>query len=378
MKHMPIALGLLAVFSACSAEKKDDETSTAAKTTTTTDGGIAAVEDVGSLKLSNLKIELPAALDGGSATLRLAGGKKSVEACQMGQTIKEVTSRVGSVASFACHIEIEKDKIVFGKKTKITFLGQEFGRLLVLKEDDKISFAMCQNGEGRTNKQLIEVTKVTDAGPAGSIYEIGSQSEQGETQSWTSKMSFDFSTSGTLSMDSTDRFLSGSNEFLRAVKLSIKDEGVSTVALASKGSWQGQTFAQRGAGRFNGTYGQTLFENSGTSSYQGVEQTFSFANRSYFDENGVVVSDTATDAFAAPSGELYITKADVPVYLTDSSAITAPAGWVADGCPDIDVSVELNPGSPAHEACNSDHEHTDTNCWDQGSFEQGTATQDLD
>ncbi len=272
MKRISIALGLLATLTACSADTSKEEATTT--TTDDTEGSVAAVEDVGALKLSSLAIELPAALNGSSSSLRLAGGKRSVEACQMGQTVKEVTKRVSSVANFACHIEAEKDKIIFGNKTKITFQGQEFGRLWVQKDGEKISFAMCQDSDENKNKQLIEITKVTEFGPAGSLFETGSNTYEGQEQSWTSSMSFDFTAEGTSSMEAKDNFKAGgTNEFLREVSLLLKEAGVSEVALASKGSWNNQQFSQRGAGKFNGSYGNALFENSGTSEFQGSSQT---------------------------------------------------------------------------------------------------------
>ncbi len=170
----------------------------------------------------------------------------------------------------------------------------------------------------------------------------------------------------------------GTNEFLREVSLLLKEAGVSEVALASKGSWNNQQFSQRGAGKFNGSYGNALFENSGSFESQGSSQTFSFANRAYFDDKGIVVENSATADYTGPNGALYISKSDVPSYLTSASSITAPSGWVAEGCPDFDTTVELDPESPAHQACEGDQDHSHADCWSETEFQQGTTTTDLD
>ncbi len=376
MKHPIILLSLLTGLVSCSAA--DDAADTTATTTTPAgDSSLSEVSDVGSLKLSSLSIELPAALTGGGSSLRLAAAKKSSDACQMGDTISQVTSRLSQVGSFACHIEVEKDKITFGKKIKITNQGQEFGRLMVSKDNDKITFAMCQDSDERKSKQLITVTKVADSGPAGSIYESGTYTYDGQEQSFISKSTFDMTAAGVIEILGADKYSTTGNSFMRTVNLTLKESGVSVAALASQGTWNGQEFSQRGAAKFDGEHGNTLFQSKGSSTYNGQTFNFDFANRSYFDADGNIVNADDFEAFAAPSGALYIAKSDVPDYITDESALGKAEGWIATDCADIDETVDLNPESKAHAACDGDHGGEGSNCWDEASFERGVETNDM-
>ncbi len=364
MSTTKITFAILTALSinACSKTSEDEDTSAS----TTDTNGLAAVTDVGELKLSSLQIDLPAALKANASGLRLLAGKRSMDACQMGQTIKEVTSRVGEVANFACHIEAEKANFQFGKKIKLIAGGQEFGRLWVVKDGDKITFNMCQSGE-HTSRQVIEISKVTSAGPAGSIYSIGSDGDQ----SYSTGLTFDFSVENISSIDSTDINQNGENKFARTVKLSINKTGVSSASLASKGTWEGNSFQQRGAAKLGTEYGASLFQNSGT--FQ--DQTFTFSGRSYFNAVGEVVADSATQDFLA-SGTLYVAAADVPSFLAEDASVSLPEGWVKSDCPDTEVDLELNPESEAHQACN-DNQDYEYACRNSESFEQGTETNDL-
>jgi len=106
---------------------KDDPSTAPADNTEKTDktkdektkkeSAVAVVKDVADLKLASaFKLDLPSALTGGSTSLRLAGGKRSQEACQMGSTVKETTRSLQEVSGFFCHIEIEKDNISLVKR----------------------------------------------------------------------------------------------------------------------------------------------------------------------------------------------------------------------------------------------------------------------
>ena len=363
-----IILGLmLSSVAACSSKSADGES-------TDETSGTAQITSVADLKLSNLHVTLPDALAANSTALRLISNLKSSEACQLGQSITDVTSRLGEVASFACHIEVEKDKIVFGKKTKISFQGQEFGRLLVEKSGDKVTFAMCQ----QKGKQLIEVSKVTETGAAGSIHSQGT--DESSSASWATALTFDLTEAGTQKIDSVDKYTMGSDINLRAVKLALSKDGVSTVSVSYKGTHQGQSFEQRGAAKFNSTHGATLFRSKGTfAAPDGSTQTIDFARRSFFTADGTVVSSSSNAAFASPDGALYVSPTEIPEYVAASYDLSFPAGWVASGCSDVDVTVELDPESSAHQACPQGGGNGESaNCWDQSAYSEGTdATSEL-
>lgn len=354
-------------------------TSTASTSSTTTSAGtgsvgsdgLAAVDDVSDLQLSQLNLSLPAALDAKSTSdgLQLTASKKSADACNLGQSVKEVTSRLGSIASFACHIEVEKEKIAIGKKYKIVYGGQEFGRVFVEKTDTGINFAMC----GQDGKESISINKITEAGPAGTIHathDSSSESEDGGMS--TDYLLFDLNKEGEKSIIAKQKFANDSNSvYLRYVDMLLSDTGVSLVKLASRGTQQGNSFSQRGTVKFDQTFGAALFHNVG--SHDGSE--FAHTNRSYFTLDGLTTLASESPEFAS-GGLLYVTPSDIPEFLSDSEEIPTASGWVASGCEDFDEIVELDPDSAAHQTCNSQH-GAHANCYGD-DFEYGEATTELD
>ena len=64
--------------------------------------------------------------------------------------------------------------------------------------------------------------------------------------------------------------------------------------------------------------------------------------------------------------------------IKDESALGQAEGWIATDCAGTDETVELDPESSAHAACEGEQGGEGKNCWDQDSFEYGTQTTDLD
>ncbi len=81
--------------------------------------GTETVSNIGELNLANvLRIKIPAALVNKSASLT-ATGKKSYEACEIGRVLNDGLQGIMSMGNMFCHLEIEKDRIEFGKKYEI-------------------------------------------------------------------------------------------------------------------------------------------------------------------------------------------------------------------------------------------------------------------
>jgi len=168
-------------------------------------------------------------------------------------------------------------------------------------------------------------------------------------------------------IDSEDENTMDQDKFVRKVVLALAKDGVSEAKVASKGSWQGQEFQERGRALFDGKFGSALFESSGTHE----SQTFSFERLSRFDVDGFVAAEDASDKFAA-EGSLYIKSDTIPEYLAADFSPKALEGWVADGCPDTETEISLNPESSEHKSCEGDRQDNHIDCWDQNSYESGS------
>ena len=49
-------------------------------------------------------------------------------------------------------------------------------------------------------------------------------------------------------------------------------------------------------------------------------------------------------------------------------------GWVGGGCADYEETIDLNPESAAHTACDGNRDNNDSGdpCWNQANYESGT------
>lgn len=327
---------------------------------------LSSVTSLADLKISSaLNLTLPPALSNtisSGASLSLASGKKSSEACRVSTTVDEVMRDVNNVGGFFCHLEVESAKIPFGQKTQLIVNGEEFGRVWADNSvKGQITLYMFQDG---ALSEKILVTGKNANGILGSTQSKGSEG----TQSWANSVKFDagFNTKGisSVSADSAYSDSADSGSFKRSVNLVLNadDNGLSTVALASKGSWQGSEFSDRGVGKVKGNYGSTAFESSGT--YE--SNTYSFSRRAFFDRDGAVVESDASTEFDT-AGSLYVDAELLPSFLANDFAPEAPTGW--DG--NFDVSIELDIESAEHQACDS-HSDDHLNCYGD-EFQDGTA-----
>jgi hypothetical protein len=346
----------------CSKEEDSEETSTLEEEK----AALASADTMDDLKISgSLAITLPESLEGSGAGLTAAVNPKSHEACELGNTVKQVTESLSSAAGFFCHLEVEKDKIKFGTKYRIMSGEEEFARIYVdntKSGEGEVTVYMCQkDADGKMAlREKIDITGVSDDGARGSLFSKGSE----EGQSWSAEVSFDanIAQAGVLTIEAKqaheDKTNDGQNK--THVIMSLSEDGVSTVSMASDGEWQGNAFAQRGYAAFNSKYGNALFDSTGT--HQSNE--FSWTHRSWFDKEGFVVNPDDFDVFA-PEGELFIKDSQLPKFLADSFEPAAPTGYDCS----YDETVNLNPDSKEHATCEKDRSGW-VNCWDE-EFEQG-------
>ncbi len=369
-KGLLLALSTVALAaSSCSKKDSSDESAASSK------ADLATLSNPAQLGISTaLTVEVPDAYNPSAASLALASGKKSQEACQMGDPIRSVVRSLSDIKSLFCHVEIEKEKIKFGVKTAINAGGQEFLRIWIDNSkvaDGKITVYTCKEGKLEQKIDITGVIMGTDGKPTGMKGTVQDQGSEG-TQSWARSIVFDKGFTGKyLEISSDDKFSDSSNSgsFARSVQMKLQDVDteVSKVAMSSKGTWEGQTFSQKGLGLGSSGYGQAIFFNKG--SYNG--QDFEWTRRSSFDDNGYVVASTAS-TLLGEGGALYVNKADIPDYLADDFAPEAPTGW---DCASVDTTVELDPESTDHQACDAGKDDGEgANCWGE-DFENGSAEQ---
>lgn len=289
----------------------------------------------------------------------------------MGQTIADAVRRASEAGNFFCHLEAEKDKLVFGKKIKITTQGNEFARLFVdNSQADKIVLGFCSSRDGESNRQLITINKVTEAGPQGTVQNDGTGEWEGNSQSWKSSTTFDATVAGVLELSGKELHTQGEQSFRRQVNLTLADDGKISAVLSSKGSWGGNAFSERGLAKMDDSFGNAVFDSTGMHQ----EQAYSFLRRAYFKANGDALEAASSSDFAE-GGALYLALADLPDYLPESFAPDALSGWVAEGCADTEETVELDPESAAHHACEqAPPEQLD--CWNQDEYTSGTEVTD--
>lgn len=369
----------VALTTACGAksDSKDDDS-----TTEDADGGgtsasnkVGSVTTIADLKLAGaLAIDLPEAFGGQApgARLRLAGGKKSQEACFMGQTIQESVRSLDEVASFFCHLEVEKDRVKFGKKYRLMTPQGEFAKIFVDNSQaasGKLVIGFCQNrGSESGSRQLINIDALTDAGPKGTIISDGSGSEQNTAFTFARSTNFDMSVADIVSLISKDKNTQGSNTFVREVSLDLKNAGQSTLKLAVKGTNSGAEFYDRGVAYMSGDKGSSVSQKKGT--YQG--NTFTFASRSHFTKTGEVLGSADVGADLQPA----VTA--MPAYLPSTFTPDAPTGWVGSNCPDYDEEVTIDPFTGGHASCDQGQDNANQDPCRASEFEASSEVVTVD
>jgi hypothetical protein len=343
---------------------------TSGTSSSTTVNKVGSASSVADLKLAGaLAITLPEAFGGKAAgsSLALLAGKKSQEACMMGMTISEETRSLGEVGGFFCHLEVEKDRMKFGKKYKIMTSFGEFARLFVdnsQASSGKLTIGFCSShresdGSSSRSHQLITIDSLTETGPKGSIISSGTGTYQGTAQTYGRSQSFDMSVAGVVSVLGKTMHSHSGNTFVREVNFELKKEGTSTLKLANKGSSDNGQFFDRGVAFVSAEKGSAVFQTKGSN--QG--QTFEFANRSYFNKSGEVLGSGDVNADLAPP------VSAIPNYLPSDFKPDPLTGWVGEDCPDFDEEVNLDPESAAHKACEQARE-SDYDCWTQSTYER--------
>jgi len=349
-------------MSSCSS-KDDDAAATA--------GNDAS--NVEELKLSSaLALTLPDNYSASDSSLALSETKKSKQACTIGSIANEALSQLSEVANMFCHFEVEKDNIVFGKKTHVEFSGSaaeagasSFDIWIDNSDTANLVVYFCEDS---TLKQKIVITGSTTTGKAkGYMINKGSSVEDGTTYSWNDSIVFDnkYTTADlvTLASKSSRSESSGGSNKL-AVNLNISSSGVSTISAARKGEWKGDTFEDRGTGKSLGEYAMALFYGSGAHG----SEAYDYQKVAYFNDDMYKIQQSVSDEFQS-GGSLNVGESDLPEFLADDFTpdTFSSSDW---DCSGSEVTVTLDPESAGHQACSSDNEDP-SDCWNSNTYEDG-------
>jgi len=372
-----VTFGVVAALGVACAGQKDETktedtgtTSTGVSSGSTTSNKVGSAASVADLKLAGaLAITLPEAFSGGpaSSNLALLAGRKSQEACMMGNTISEEVRSVGEVGGFFCHLEVEKDRVKFGRKYRIMTSFGEFARIYVdnsQASSGRLTIGFCsthREGDGASNRsrQLITIDSLTENGPKGTIITDGSGSFDGQNLTYGRSQTFDMSAAGVVALVGKSMHSQVGNTSVREVALDLRNSGTSTLKLAYKGTSDQGEFFDRGVAFVSADRGSAVFQTKG--SHQG--QTFEFANRAHFSKSGDVLGSSDVGA------ELQPPVSAIPAYLPADFKPDALSGWVGQDCPDFDEEVTLDPQSAAHQACDQGPSRN-YECWSQTDYER--------
>jgi len=372
-----VTFGVVAAFAVACGGKKDEATTegdsatpTGVSTGSTPSNKVGSATSVADFKLAGaLAITLPEAFGGApsSSSLALLAGRKSQEACMMGMTISQETRSLGEVGGFFCHLEVEKDRMQFGKKYRIMTKYGEFARIYVDNSQastGKMSIGFCSNhqeGDGASSRshQLITIDSLTESGPKGSIISDGTGTHEGVAQTFGRSQVFDMSTAGVVSLVGKTMHSQSGNTFVREVGLNLNKTGLSTLKLANKGTSDNGEFFDRGIAYVSSDKGSAVFQTKG--SFQG--QTFEFTNRAHFSNAGQVLTSAEVGADLQPP----VTA--IPGYLPADFKPDPLTGWVGQDCPDFDEEITLDPEAGGHQACNQGRD-AEYDCWSQADYER--------
>ncbi len=379
-KSLITASTFLLLSTGCGVTEGDSDTdsdgSSGVNNTSSYSESLQAGSDIGALNLSNaLNIDVPDALQNDSSSLRLTG-KKSREACEVGNTVSEGVRSIKSIANMFCHIEVEAENIEYGKKYAIDISGDEDQQLAIWVDDSdaangnlKVNF--CQAGK---LTEIINVTGVGEDSSSGSVLRHGSE----DGHNWSEEVKFDNgqTTAGKsfISVKSVYSNDAGSESFKRQLVMSLEGE-VGTVLVSNAGTWQGETFAQAGGARLNADYGQVLFKHSGT--HDGTD--FDHSRRAFFDDEGYVVGSDASADFNT-DGSLYVPDSEVPAYLPSDFSVAAFPSDAWDCSTDESFSIVMTGDKgAAHDACDGSRSDGEgVNCWDDSAYKESDVNHTID
>ncbi len=362
----------------------DDSGSNSSTITRTTTGSVEA-NDVTQLGLSGaLQLDLPDALEDSSGSLRLAGSK-SIEACLMRESAKQLVQQISMASSMLCHIEAEGSNIPWNTPVILDFSDLDAAAALAAKgnnlqgptppggdeefpEDGEFPEGedptggedpTAGTGEEDFSIPMIGIYADDTDGDNIAVYICEGEDED----SMTLAQSFKVTGSKAITVDGESVQVSKGiiniaigddtmGTFKGAIGYDTKytDENVSALKMEVKFGFSGFSFAQKFAMRENGTTTKVSISETGTMDF-GAGDPFTFKNSGigiFDDTNGNVFysydgagnnfstqacvdSDSylvgCSDSKFAADGALYLQASDVPAVLKSTFSPAKPSGF---------------------------------------------------
>ena len=399
-------VGLVGLVSCGKSKSSATDTSTDAASQAAAAGHVSSTSSLEDVNFSNtLKISLPNSLKGKgtAASLALAAGQKSYEACQMRTEMRMALSQLAQAANTICMVQQVKS-LEFGKKYNI--------RMPTMGLVGPGDMPDLPTGDVTPTPTTPTPTTPTPSSPAGSMPSMPTSMQVWVDNSVAGTLTAYFCNDTKLAqvftvsdVDTTTKKSKGSvimdmkmgtNTFKRSVlfdgvtnadrmaltikevvntsefngrrmlAMSLSDTAISSVIDTSTGSMTlGSTTADNafsGSGAFSPDFG-SIFA-------QGSMFGNTFSNKSYFDGTGAVVDPAAHQDLFGEGGTLYLDDTSVPAALPATFTPDAfPAtAWDCTGTTDLTMDL----GSSAMTACQTSwNELSEETCSDTATFAQG-------
>ncbi len=428
------AILTLAGLAACGKSSKTDTAAEALSTgTTRTATGSVKATSVNELGLTGaLNISLPDALKDSSGSLRLVG-QKSIEACLMRESAKQLVTQIEMISSTLCHIEAEGANIPWntpvvldlgemqaalaklklqgpppdgefpgagsemppegsaggppggagGESPGADFVIPKIGIFADSSDPDNVAVYICEGEttDAMTLSQAFKITGSKSIVKDGKTIQVSKGTiniAAGDDTMGTFKgaIGFDsnYTKADTSAINLEVKFGFTGFSFAQKFELSAKDSGLNKVSISETGTMDfggGDpfTFKNAGVGLFDAENGNVFY------TYDGNGQKFS--TQACVNKDSTLTA--CTDAKFVEAGALYLKTTDVPGILPASFTPATPSGF---DCAKADWSKKVTPATDAatmakHEACDAGlmDEAGDgggmSECFDGDGFAQG-------
>jgi hypothetical protein len=406
MKAYKIVPAILTLAGLAACGKSSSKSDVAATTgTTRTPTGTVQAASVDELGLTGaLNISLPAALSEGTS-LRLAG-QKSMEACLMRESAKQLVTQIKMISSTLCHIEAEGKNIPWNTPVILDIGDMAAGPALqdlppppdgsgapdpstmpggdptggasgpgdetpsftipkigIYTDDadgNNIAVYICE-GETTSDMKLSQAFKITGSktitkdGVSVKVSKGTINISSGDDTMGTFKGAIGFDSNFTdpdaNAMKLEVKFGFTGFSFAQKFEIAANDSGFSKVSISETGTMDfgaGDPFSFKnaGIGVFDAENGNVLY------SYDGNGQQF--ATQACVDSDSYLTDCTATKF--AEGGKLHLKATDVPGVLPATFSPTAPSGF---DCAKADWSKTIKPATDSattakHQACDED------------------------
>ncbi len=410
-KMVPAILTLAGLVACGKSSSSSDPTTGATTGTTRTPKGSVEAASVDELGLTGaLKLDLPPALTEGSGSLRLTAAK-SMEACLMRESAKQLVTQIKMISGTLCHIEAEGKNIPWNTPVVLDIGNMPVGLALqapppgveggpsgefpggsdpsqtppegasggpagpgtgggftipkigIYADDtdgDNIAVYICE-GETTADMKLSQAFKITGSKSItkdgksvkvskGTIHVSSGDDTMG---TFNGAIGFDsnFTEADANGMNMEVKFGFSGFSFAQKFAISAKDSGYSKVSISESGTMnfgQGDPFSFKNAGV--GAF--DAVSGNVLYSYDGNGQNFS--TQACVDKDSLLTDCTASKF--AEGGELHLTSKDVPGILPATYAPTALSGF---DCAKADWSKKVTPATDSattakHQACDKD------------------------